>query len=230
VPTIRIDDLSDPRVSGYRNVRDADLIRDRESFIAEGRFVLAALLRGSRYPIRSVLLNEAAHSQLTDLLAQIPDETPVYVAPQGIMDEIVGFPIHRGCLAEGDRSTALSAQDVITQTDGKPIDVLEDLTNHDNVGGIFRTADALNIGGILLTERCADPLYRKAIRVSMGSALRLPWSRSGSIGDILRALKASNYTIIATTPDESAIDLRTIHDHPAMQSRSPVAQIGRAHV
>ena len=213
MPTIRINDISDPRISPYRNVRDADLIRDRDSFMAEGRFVLASLIRSTRYPVRSVFLNESAHEQLAELRAELPEDTPVYIASQAVMDEIVGFHIHRGCLAEGDRSVALTPHEVLGLAGEKPVLVLEDLTNHDNVGGIFRSAMALGAGGILVTDRCADPLYRKAIRVSMGAALQLPWAAAPSIDEIVCALKGAGRTIVATALDDRAIDLRDLRSH-----------------
>jgi len=182
--------------------------------------VLASLVRSSRYPVRSVFLNDPAYEQLAGLTSELHERTPVYVATQGVMDEIVGFHIHRGCLAEGDRSESLTPQTVLELAGAKPILVLEDLTNHDNVGSIFRSAMALGAGGILLTERSADPLYRKAIRVSMGAALQLPWAVAPSIDAITSALRADGRAIIATALDERAIDLRELHNH---LSDAPVA-------
>jgi tRNA G18 (ribose-2'-O)-methylase SpoU len=223
VPTIRIDDISDSRLDAYRNVRDADLIRDRGSFMIEGRYILGALLRGARYPVRSLLLNEPAHERLTEVLGQLPDDIPVYIAPQPVMDGVVGFHIHRGCLAEGVRTDPPSLDELIGLAHNRPIVLIEDLTNHDNVGGIFRAALALKAGGVIITDRTADPLYRKAIRVSMGATLQLPWTTAPTITDAIDALRNRGYRTIALTPDESAIDLRALGDDPALADRPPIA-------
>lgn len=223
MPTIRIDDISDRRLDAYRNVRDADLIRDRGGFMIEGRYILAALLRGGRYPVRSLFLKEPAHERLTEVIGRLPDDIPVYIAPQNVMDGVVGFHIHRGCLAEGVRTDPPRLDELIALAEARPIVVMEDLTNHDNVGGIFRAALALKAGGVILTERTADPLYRKAIRVSMGATLQLPWTTAPTITDAIVALRAHGYRTIALTPEPSATDLRALGDDPLLAERPPIA-------
>ena len=223
MPTIRIDDIHDPRLDPYRNVRDADLIRDRGSFMIEGRYILRALLRASRYPLRSLLLNDAARNRLADAIEHLPPDTPVYVAPQSVMDDVVGFHIHRGCLAEGARTPEPPLHQLIDDAYARPILILEDLTNHDNVGGIFRSALALGAGGVILTTRTADPLYRKAIRVSMGATLQLPFSRTPSTDNALNTLRDHGYATVALCTDPDAHDLRELRNHAALAHRPPAA-------
>lgn len=186
----RIDSPDDPRLADYRLTRDADRLRARGVFIAEGRFVVRELLAGRcRYRARSVLLTEPAMESLADVLAPIDarasshtaDLPEVFLASQAAMNVIAGFDIHRGCLALGEVGPPMSVAQLLESLPPAPtplaLCVLDDLTNHDNVGGIFRNAAALGCSAVILSERCCDPLYRKSIRVSMAAALKVPFAR-----------------------------------------------------
>lgn len=176
---IPIDHPKDPRVADYRGVRDGEWLRDRGLFIAEGRFIARRLLAGGvRFEPRSALLTDAARESLADVLPRMGGR-PVYVAPPEVLNAIGGFDIHRGCLVAGERGGALAAEELLDRVPPGPatIAVLDDLTNHDNVGGIFRNAAAFGAAGVLLAPGCCDPLYRKAIRVSMGACLSVPFAR-----------------------------------------------------
>ena len=166
---IPVTTLSDPRLAAYANLRDAELrhrqdfsqpvIRESGAFMAEGDLVVRRLI-DSPYPVESVLVTPARLDAVRDALERLPPDTPVYVADQPVMNEVVGFNIHRGLLAVGLRGPEVTPQTLAATS--RVLLVLEDLVNHDNLGAIFRNTAAL-IGpgaGVLLSPRCADPLYR----------------------------------------------------------------------
>jgi tRNA G18 (ribose-2'-O)-methylase SpoU len=200
--------LADPRIAEYANLRDAELAQrldpldaaaHRGLFIAEGELVVRRLL-GSRFRTRSVLLAPSRLAPLRPDLDRLSPQTPVYVAEQPLFNAIVGFNMHRGLLAIGERPPPLPLTSFLTLPG--PLIVLEDLVNHDNLGGIFRNAAALGGPGcaVLLSPRCADPLYRKSLRVSMGHVLTVPFTRSGAWPDDLDALREAGCTVLALTP------------------------------
>ena len=204
---VKIESLEDPRVSEYRNIRDADLVGRRGVFIAEGELVVRTLLdrhaAGGEFRAKSVLLNRTRLEAMGDAVEGVGDDCPVYYAEQEVMDGIVGFHIHRGVLSCGERIAAPSVASIVESSD-EPIVVLEDLANHDNVGGVFRNAAAFGSGGVLLTARCCDPLYRKSLRVSMGHVLSTPYAAIESVSAACERLHASGWTTLALTPDPSA--------------------------
>src|SRR5213594_1168362 len=175
----RVRDADDPRLADYRELRDGERRRRAGTFVAESRQVVRRLL-GSRFRARSVLATEAAAADLRDVLA---DGLPVYVAPEETLGRVVGFNFHRGCLAVGERGAELPLDALL---DTRLLVVLEGVTNPDNVGGVFRNAMAFAAGGVLLAPGCSDPLYRKAIRVSMGGTLVVPCAR-GAVARRARA-------------------------------------------
>jgi tRNA G18 (ribose-2'-O)-methylase SpoU len=201
---VTVSGLSDPRLDDYRNVPDPDLLRRRGIFVAEGRLVVRRLLEAPRFRTRSVLLTHAAYAALADVVDRSPD-LPVYIVTQDAMNEITGFNIHRGCLAIGERPLATPWIDDVQ--DASLVVVLERVSNADNVGGIFRSAAAFGADAVLLGPACADPLYRKAIRTSMGAALRVPfaWLRDWP-ADLVR-LQAVGFSLLALTPSEPAMPL-----------------------
>jgi tRNA G18 (ribose-2'-O)-methylase SpoU len=203
---IPIDDLDDPRLDDYRNVPDPELLEERGVFVAEGRFVVARLLEGRRFQARSVLVTETARAALDTVLAARPD-VPVFVVPPRLIDAITGLHIHRGCLAIGERPAPASWQALVRGT--RRLIVLERVGNADNIGGVFRNAAAFGADGVLLGPACADPLYRKAIRTSMGAALSVPFARLDTWPDDLGVLRAHGTVVIAMTPSASD-DIRTV--------------------
>lgn len=209
VRPIAVTDPADPRVSAYRNVRDRDLHRRDGLFMAEGRLVVETLLARSALRAASVLVTPSAWSALEPIITARPGDRlpPVYLAEQGVMDDIVGFHIHRGALAAGVRPEPTSATGAAERARASAAGrgraarllVLERVNNHDNVGGLFRAGAALGAGGVVLSPGCADPLYRKAIRVSMGCALTLPFSLASEAEwpGVLRELAAAGWTVAA---------------------------------
>jgi tRNA G18 (ribose-2'-O)-methylase SpoU len=204
---VSVDRLDDPRLDDYHNVPDPDLLRARGIFVAEGRLVVRRLLESPRFRTRSVLLTHAAYAALADVVDRRFD-LPVYVVAQDTIDEITGFNIHRGCLAVGERPPALTWTGLLQ--DASLLVVLERVSNADNVGGIFRSAAALGATGVLLGPACADPLYRKAIRTSMGAALKVPFAAMPDWPRDLARLRAADFTLVALTPSNRAIPLRDI--------------------
>lgn len=182
INTIRITDPEDGRVAAYRQLRENRLARPTADaphgvFIAEGEKVVRRFAQGaSRFGLQSVLLAHARLDRDRAWLAGLPSGTPIYLADRPVMDAVVGFPIHRGVLAAGLRLPDPPLTELLDRAE--TVLVLEGLANHDNMGGIFRVAAALGRNPlILLDPTSCDPLYRKAIRVSMGHALAVPFAR-----------------------------------------------------
>ena len=197
---VRIDDPDDPRLEPYRAVRERDLVGRDGLFIAEGRVVLEKAVRAMPLGLASVLVSEPRAAGLADVLAALPDETPVYVAGQAVMDGVVGFPIHRGILAVGRRPDRNAEALLAGLPDRALVVGLVGIANHDNMGGIFRNAAAFGADAVLLDDTCCDPLYRKAIRVSVGAALTVPFARAGTADALVRVLQGSGFEIIGLTP------------------------------
>ncbi len=196
---IVIDDPSDPRIANYRDVRERDLIGRAGLFVAEGEVVLNVLARSDLCEPVSVLIAQKRLKGLTHLLDTLPDETPVYVAGQAVMDTVVGFPIHRGILALGRRRAMPEAGDLLGGLGpGALVLALSGIANHDNMGGLFRNAAAFGVDAVLLDGDCCDPLYRKAIRVSVGAALVTPFARTA--GDLLDLLTEAGFQTLALSP------------------------------
>jgi tRNA G18 (ribose-2'-O)-methylase SpoU len=203
MPVIRVDRFDDPRLADYRNVSDAELLRRRNRFVAEGRLVVGRLLEdGNRF--ESMLVNDASLRALETAISCLPQEIPVYVCDTDEFAAITGFNLHRGCLALAERPATRSLANVACEAE--LLLVLEAVTDADNVGSAFRNAAAFG-ASVVLSETCCDPLYRKAIRTSMGSALRIPYARLKDWPADLAALKTAGFRIVALTPRGDAIDL-----------------------
>jgi len=195
MPRARIEHASDQRLADYRDLKRG--VRAPETFVAEGRLIVRRLLGGSRFRARSVLATEHALAEVGDVL---PDDVLVYVAPGDVIRRVVGYPFHRGCLAIGERGPEVPLDAFLA---ARRLVALEGITNPDNVGGIFRGAMAFGVDGVLLSPGCADPLYRRTIRVSMGGSLRVPFAPLPAWPDELRRLRDAGFTVIALTPDGS---------------------------
>ncbi|CAO4163055.1 TrmH family RNA methyltransferase [Methylorubrum populi] len=197
---IAIDDAGDPRLSAYRDVRERDLVGRQGRFIVEGEVTLRMLLSpGARFAVESVLLAPERWPGLSDLLGGAGP--PVYLASKPVMSAIAGFPIHRGVLAVGLRGAEPGPEALIPPAPAPALLLgLVGLTNHDNVGGLFRNAAAFGADAVLLDAEACDPLYRKAIRVSAGAALTVPFARAASGAALLDLAERHALTPLALTP------------------------------
>ena len=169
-----IEDMGDPRLDDYRDLKDNLLHKRSGRFVAESFPVVVELLQ-SELEVASMMMTEARWSRLaaTDAWQRRGARPPVYVVNQTVMDEVAGFNVHRGCLAIGLRPT-----NTTFRSTSRLIVALEDLVDVDNVGAIVRNACAFGADGLLLSPNAADPYYRKAIRVAMGNTFRLPIVRA----------------------------------------------------
>jgi len=198
---IRIDDPADPRVAPYLSIRERDLAGRQGRFIAEGKVVLNVLFSAARFEAESVLVLENRLPGLADTLKLAPAALPVYAASQPVMDAIAGFHIHRGILAVGRKRDADDPQALIASLPSRAlVVVLVGLSNHDNVGAIFRNAAAFGVDAVLLDQTCCDPLYRKAIRVSVGAALKVPFATAADAGSIVTLLDEAGFGQVALSP------------------------------
>ena len=167
------------------------------------------LLEGSRFRARSVFVSDAALPRVSPWLEQVPEDVTVLVAAQRVMDGVAGFALHRGCVALGERIEAPSAPALLAgeAKEARLLVVAHDLSNHDNVGGVFRNVAAFGAGAVLMTPRCCDPLYRKAIRVSMGHALRVPFGGIDAHAAGAEVLRDLGWRTVALTPRQSAVPI-----------------------
>ncbi|WP_288580839.1 RNA methyltransferase [uncultured Methylobacterium sp.] len=195
---IPVDDPADPRLSAYTQMRERDLVGREGRFIAEGEVVLRVLLSGAaRFRVESVLVSPERLPGLAPALAGLA--APVYVAAKPVMGAVAGFPIHRGVLAVGLRGPEPDP-DALVPAGPALLVGLVGLANHDNVGGLFRNAAAFGADAVLLDAETCDPLYRKAIRVSAGTSLTVPFARLPT-GDALLALcERHRLTPLALSP------------------------------
>ncbi len=198
---ITIVDAGDERIAAYRDIKERDLVGRQGLFIAEGEVVLRRLVSSQEVEPVSVLVADARAQRLAPLLTAASARAPVFLAPQAVLDGIVGFPLHRGVLAVGRRRRGRTLMELVAgAADGGLLMVLVGLANHDNIGGLFRNAAAFGVTGVILDETCGDPFYRKAIRVSVGAILTTPFVRGGSATDILDALAETGVTVITLSP------------------------------
>jgi tRNA G18 (ribose-2'-O)-methylase SpoU len=191
----RIDALDDPRLDDYRDVRDERLRERGGAFAVESREVVRRLLSEGRFRLRSVLLTEPALDTLRDLL---DGSTAVYVARNDLIRDVVGYNFHRGCMGIAERGAPLALEDLLA-TSPRTLVVCERLSNPDNVGGVFRNAMAFGAGGVVLSPGCADPLYRKVVRVSIGGSVSVPFVETAEWPGVLERLRGAGFTVVALT-------------------------------
>ncbi|WP_077488657.1 TrmH family RNA methyltransferase [Sinomonas mesophila] len=213
---MRLESADDPRVADYTQLTDVHLRRVREPaeglYIAESTRVLRRALDAGHRP-RSFFLAEKWLEGLADVLAAHPD-VPAYVGTPELLEEITGFHLHRGAMAAMHRPEPVPVErllaDMSDRTRGRGrsrIAVLENLTDHTNVGAVFRSAAAIGVDAVLVTPQCADPLYRRSIRVSMGTVFQVPWTRIESWPEDVELLKEAGYVVAGMTLGEGAITL-----------------------
>ena len=233
---IRLASADDPRIADYTSLTDVRLRTLREPaeglYIAESSRVLRRALAAGHRP-RSFFLAEKWLDGLADVLEAYPD-VPAYVGAPELLEEITGFHLHRGAMAAMHRPAPVPVgellagahrvaglEDIVDHTNVESstvsgvdaakrrsrIAVLENLTDHTNVGAVFRSAAAIGVDAVLVTPQCADPLYRRSIRVSMGTVFQVPWTRIESWPDDVALLKQAGYVVAGMTLGEGAITL-----------------------
>ena len=195
---VEVEDARDPRLGDYRDLRDVQLRTHHEAehglFLAEGEKVVRRAVE-SGFPVRSFLMAPRWLDGLSDVLART--SAPCFVVSEELAEQVTGFHVHRGALAALERLPLLDVDQVLAGA--RTVVVLEDIVDHTNVGAIFRSAAALGVDGVLLAPRCADPLYRRAVKVAMGAVFTVPYARFDDWYDVLPRVSAAGFTTVALT-------------------------------
>jgi tRNA G18 (ribose-2'-O)-methylase SpoU len=206
---VRVTDATDPRLADYVRLTDTHLRRSLEAaeglFIAEGDKVIRRAIAAG-YPLRSMLVADDKLAAIADVATA--SAAPCYVVPAVVAERLTGYRVHRGALASMRRLPVPPAAEVLAAAER--IVVLEDIVDHANVGAVFRCAAALGIDAVLLAPRCADPLYRRAIKVSMGAVFAVPYSRLLDWREGLAWLRGLGFRLLALTPDPAATPIGQI--------------------
>ncbi len=211
MPILPVDDPDDPRLADYRDVPDPMLLRDRGLFVAESRLVVRELLTHPRLTTRSLFVTQAALDSLRELV-EARETLPVYVGSPSLLKGVIGYAVHRGSLGLGERPAPTTDLELPALREATLAVVLEQVGNPDNVGSIFRNGAAFGAGAVVMTSNCADPLYRKAIRTSLGATLRLPYAEMPDWPDGLSRLEGLGFETVVLTLDGGAIPLETFAD------------------
>jgi tRNA G18 (ribose-2'-O)-methylase SpoU len=206
---VRADDPADPRLDDFRDLNSIDRRPDLPSgkglVIAEGVLVVQRML-ASRFTARAFLGTERRLGELTADLHRT--DAPFFVASAEVMADVIGFHLNRGVLAAAPRAPELSVTDVIS--DARTVAVLEGVNDHENLGSIFRNAAGLDVDAVVFGSGCADPLYRRAVRVSMGHALLVPYAWATDWPGDLDLLRDKGFRMVAMTPNPSASALAEV--------------------
>lgn len=234
---IHLQSADDPRVSDYTRLTDTSLRRLREPaegmYIAESSKVLRRAVEAGHIP-RSFFLAEKWLPDLQDILDRFP-EVPAFVGTPEILESITGFHLHRGALAAMHRPAPLQLEPVLAAA--RRVAILEDIVDHTNIGAIFRSAAALGVDAVLVSPQCADPLYRRSIRVSMGTVFQVPWLRLTDWPGALTSLRAAGFVTAALALQDDSLTLQELgaqrHDRLALVlgtegdglSRSTLAEV-----
>nr|WP_286219530.1 RNA methyltransferase [Paraoerskovia sediminicola] len=216
---VRITDPTDPRIAEYANLTDVRLRSKHEPakglYIAESATVIGRAVASGHRP-RSFLMSDKWLPALAPLIENLPASddgapVPVHLASPEVMEQITGFNVHRGALASMHRPPLPSVRDLLAGARGgagaRRVAVLEDIVDHTNVGAIFRSAAALGVDAVLVSPRCADPLYRRSVRVSMGTVFQVPWTRLDAWPRGLDDLRAEGFTVAALALADDAVSL-----------------------
>ncbi|WP_104174218.1 RNA methyltransferase [Arthrobacter sp. Y81] len=202
-----LESSDDPRVSDYTRLTDVHLRKVREPaegmYIAESSRVLRRALAAGHRP-RSFFLAEKWLEDLADVFSDFPD-VPVYIGSAALLEDITGFHLHRGAMAAMHRPAPVPLPELLAGA--RRVAVLEDIVDHTNVGAIFRSAAALGVDAVLVSPRCGDPLYRRSVRVSMGTVFQVPWARLESWPADLEVLRGQGFTVAAMELTGDAVDL-----------------------
>jgi tRNA G18 (ribose-2'-O)-methylase SpoU len=204
MPAPTTTDARDPRLRPYAIVADGAALAREGLFVAEGRLVVERLLDDGRFRVHSVALTPAAAAAMPAVRGRHP-AVEVIVCERDVLQQVAGFNFHRGCLALAYRP--VEETPLVSFAAATRVLALEGVTDPDNVGGLFRSALAFGVDGVIVDAATADPLYRKAIRTSMAATLRVPFARVGSWIEALRTLRGHGLPIVALTPQADAVEL-----------------------
>jgi tRNA G18 (ribose-2'-O)-methylase SpoU len=203
---VPVADAGDPRLADYVRLTDVSLRKSLEAahglFIAEGELVIRRAI-GAGYPVRSLLITSDRLASLADLAGGCAG--PVYVVSPETAQQLTGYRVHRGALASLCRLPSRPVGEVIGGA--RRVVVLEDIVDHTNVGAIFRCAAGLGLDAVVLAPRCADPLYRRSVRVSMGAVFAVPYARLDDWREGLGLLRAAGFRLLALTPAADAVPI-----------------------
>ncbi|KUJ66626.1 rRNA methyltransferase [Streptomyces albus subsp. albus] len=209
---ITVDDPADPRLSDYTGLTDVELRRRREPaeglFIAEGEKVIRRA-RQAGYQMRSMLLSAKWVDAMRDVIDEVP--APVYAVSPELAEQVTGYHVHRGALASMQRKPLPDAAALLA--DARRVAVMESVNDHTNIGAIFRSAAALGMDAVLLSPDCADPLYRRSVKVSMGAVFSVPYARLERWPRGLDAVRDAGFTLLALTPDAKATAMDEVAPH-----------------
>ncbi|SNC59708.1 tRNA G18 (ribose-2'-O)-methylase SpoU [Kytococcus aerolatus] len=213
---IPLTDPTDPRVEDYFGLTDVNLRRrlepERGLYMAESEKVIRRALAVGHRP-RSMLLTPRWVEDMAELVADVEAAgAPVYVAEPQVAESMTGFHLHRGALAAMHRPELPEVTELVR--DAQRVVVVEDVVDHTNVGAIFRSAAALGADAVLVTPRCADPLYRRSVRVSMGTVFQVPWTRIDPWPAGVATLQGAGFTVAALALTDDAISLRELQADP----------------
>jgi len=208
VLVIPVDSIDDLRLHPYTGLTDVARRSIREPaegiFVAEGAKVIRRAVDSGLEPISVMTLAK----WLPTLVDVVGDAVPVYVVDETVAAAVSGFRVHRGALAVVRRPTLRPVADVVR--DARRIVILEDLVEHSNVGAVVRCAAALGFDAVLVSPRCADPLYRRAVKVSMGTVFQVPWTRADPWPEVLDDLTALGFELVGLTPGPGSVDIDTV--------------------
>jgi len=207
VPVVEISDIADPRLTDFAHRTDVALkngsTAEHGLYIAESALVLERALRAGHRP-RSVL---ALGGTVDEAVALVGDDVPVYSGPGDLLAELTGYILHRGLIASMHRPPLPSVQSLLENA--RRVVILENVVDPTNVGAIFRSVAAIGADAVLVTPRCSDPFYRRAIRVSMGTVLQVPWTRTGDWASTRELLTANGFHVAALALTDDAVSLRS---------------------
>ncbi|GGS00314.1 MULTISPECIES: TrmH family RNA methyltransferase [Streptomyces] len=209
---ITVDDPDDPRLSDYIGLTDVELRRRREPaeglFIAEGEKVIRRA-RQTGYEMRSMLLSAKWVDVMRDVIDEVP--APVYAVAPELAERVTGYHVHRGALASMQRKPLPAADELLGTA--RRVVVMESVNDHTNIGAIFRSAAALGMDAVLLSPDCADPLYRRSVKVSMGAVFSVPYARLEAWPKSLETVREAGFRLLALTPDAKATSIDEAAPH-----------------
>jgi tRNA G18 (ribose-2'-O)-methylase SpoU len=210
-----IADFDDPRLDDYVRLTDMALRRVKEPerglYIAESLTILGRALDAHHTP-RSVLTTDKWLEPLENLLAEKnASETDVFIASDDVIEQVTGFVVHRGTLAAMNRPQPVDPMAIITNA--RRLVIIEDVVDHTNVGALFRSVAGIGADAVWVSEQCADPFYRRSIRVSMGTVFQVPWARISTVADMAPMLAGAGWDIVALALGENSVDIDTFAEH-----------------